>query len=81
MSMKSVVLALITLISLSNAAMGQNHILPGMAVAWFGGTREKQKGEYSNPAVIQSSDGLVYITYTCNRESVKYVVLDPKELK
>ncbi len=32
---------------------------------------------YSYPAIIQSSDGLVHITYTYVRESVKYVVVDP----
>ncbi len=32
---------------------------------------------YAYPAVIQSSDGLVRITYTWNREHIKYVVVNP----
>lgn len=40
-------------------------------------TLEKQQGEYSYPAVIQSSDGLVHISYTYDRKSVKHVVIDP----
>ena len=44
-------------------------------------TLENQKGEYSYPAVIQSSDGLVHITYTYDRKSVKYVVIDPQQIE
>jgi predicted neuraminidase len=38
-------------------------------------------GQYSYPAVIQSADGLVHVTYTWKRLKIKYVVLDPSKLK
>lgn len=41
---------------------------------------EEQPGEYSYPAIIQSSDGLVHITYTWQRQTIKHVVLNPNDL-
>ena len=41
---------------------------------------EDEPGEYSYPAVIQSADGLVHITYTWHRKKIRYVVVDPKRL-
>ena len=43
-------------------------------------TLEKARGEYSYPAVIQTRDGLVNVTYTYQRKSVKHVVIDPRKL-
>lgn len=41
---------------------------------------ENEPGEYSYPAVIQTRDGRVHITYTWQRQSVKHVVVDPAAL-
>ena len=44
-------------------------------------TLERAKGEYSYPAVIQTRDGKVHVTYTYLRQSVKHALLDPNKLK
>jgi predicted neuraminidase len=41
---------------------------------------ESEPGEYSYPAVIQTADGTVHVTYTWKRQRVKHVALDPKKL-
>ncbi len=41
---------------------------------------ETEPGEFSYPAVIQSADSLVHITYTWKRKKPKHVVLDPAQV-
>lgn len=44
-------------------------------------TLEKQPGDqYSYPAVMQASNGLIHITYTWKRQKIRHVVLDPLRL-
>jgi predicted neuraminidase len=43
-------------------------------------TLESEPGEYSYPAVIQTPDGRVHVTYTWRREKVRHVVIDPAKL-
>jgi alpha-L-rhamnosidase len=37
--------------------------------------------QFSYPAVIQSRDGLVHVTYTWNREHIQHAVLDPAKFR
>jgi len=70
-----------------------NHILKGrnvlnVAVSEDGNVwkaaavleNDPEKGEYSYPAVIESADGLIHITYTWNRKLIKHVVIDPRKI-
>ncbi|MEE2776881.1 MAG: sialidase family protein [Acidobacteriota bacterium] len=41
---------------------------------------ERQPGEYSYPAMIRATDGLLHLTYTYRRRQIKHVVVDPDAL-
>jgi predicted neuraminidase len=58
-----------------NVAVSQDGITWEMVLAL-----ESEPGEYSYPALIQSSDGQLHVTYTWRRERIRHVVLDPSRL-
>ena len=42
---------------------------------------QEEKAEFSYPAIIQTRDGLVHMTYTWKRQRIKHVVIDPKRIE
>lgn len=42
---------------------------------------KEQKAEFSYPAIIQTDDGLVHMSYTWKRQRVKHVVIDPTKIE
>jgi predicted neuraminidase len=43
-------------------------------------TLEDQPGEFSYPAIIQTADGQLQVTYTYNRKHIKHLTFDPAKL-
>jgi hypothetical protein len=52
-------------------------------VTWSraGVLEREEDGEFSYPAMIQTADGLVHLSYTFNRQRIKHVVIDPAQLR
>ena len=58
-----------------------NLALSSDGIEWKAGPMlEDQPGEYSYPAIIQTNDGLVHMTYTYLRKKIKHVVVDPAKI-
>jgi predicted neuraminidase len=42
---------------------------------------EEDAGEFSYPAIIQASDGVLHVSYTWNRRHIKHVTWEPSKEK
>ena len=49
----------------------------GLTWRKVGVLEQEAGGEFSYPAIIQTQDGLVHLTYTWKRQRIKHVVVDP----
>jgi predicted neuraminidase len=50
--------------------------------AWRPGVvLEDGAGEFSYPAMIQTRDGLVHVTYTWKRSRIRHAVIDPARIR
>ncbi|QDV24579.1 FG-GAP repeat protein [Aureliella helgolandensis] len=52
-------------------------------ISWrkVGVLEQEEKAEFSYPAIIQSADGMVHLTYTWKRKLIKHAVIDPQEIE
>ena len=41
----------------------------------------EEKAEFSYPAIIQTENGMVHLTYTWKRQRIKHVVIDPAKIE
>ncbi|WP_145263953.1 exo-alpha-sialidase [Planctomycetes bacterium Pan216] len=58
--------------------LAQSH--DGMNWETVGDFEQERGGEFSYPAIIQSADGKVHVTYTWKRRKIKHVEIDPEHL-
>lgn len=42
---------------------------------------ESEPGEFSYPAILQTRDGLVHVTWTWKRQKIRHAVVDPQQLQ
>lgn len=69
-----------------NHTEGSGRTPLNLAISWDGRSwapvvaLETAAGAFAYPAVIQSADGLIHVTYTWNRETIAHAVIDPAKL-
>lgn len=60
-----------------------NLVLSNNGQDWQAGLilAQEQRAEFSYPAIIQTNDGMLHITYTWKRQKIRHVVVDPNQLE